>query len=280
MPNLYFVTFEIIVYVLFALCFRQSWRTGPSKTLRLILGALFGVLLELATIRQLSSYQYGQFLIMVLDVPLCIGVAWSVIIYSAMEFSDSSNFPYWLRPILDGLLALSIDLATDSIAIRLGMWDWGRGLEYQYFGVPFANFWAWFWVVASFSFGYRLLARRTDWVGIWLPAFLALLIGLVGVLGTNALIVFGIRETVYRNIVIGFVLLGALAIVVIRRPAFYQKPVVALVLWIPLILHAYFLVTGMISGLIFNPPALFLIALVLLSISLVIHRKALALGKD
>lgn len=63
---------------------------------------------------------------MVLYVPLCIGVAWkSRIIYSAMEFSDASSLPYWLRPILDGLLALNIDLALDAIAIRFGFWGLG-----------------------------------------------------------------------------------------------------------------------------------------------------------
>ena len=97
---------------------------------------------------------------MIGDVPLCIGVAWSCIIYSAMEFSDASSLPYWARPILDGLLALNIDLALDAVAIRLGFWSWGQGLKFQYFGVPYANFWAWVLVVFSFSLGYRLLAHR------------------------------------------------------------------------------------------------------------------------
>ena len=30
----------------------------------------------------------------------------------------------------------------DALAIRLGFWDWGGGLEVGYFGVPYANFWA------------------------------------------------------------------------------------------------------------------------------------------
>ena len=74
------------------------------------------------------------------------------------------------RPLLDGLLALNIDLALDAVAIRLGFWDWGQGFSFQYFGVPYANFWAWFWVVTSFSLGYRILALRTDWIGQYLSA--------------------------------------------------------------------------------------------------------------
>lgn len=275
MPNIYFIVFEGIIYLLFAAYLVRAGRSGPSKVLRLISGATFGVLLELATIRQLNSYHYGQFAIMVFDVPLCIGLAWGVIISTAMDFSDSSDFPYWLRPILDGLLALNIDLSADTLAIRLGMWDWGKGLEYQYFGVPFANFWAWFWVVASFSFGYRLLARRADWLGTWLSPFLALLIGLAGVLGTNALIVFGIREPLYRNIAIVGVLVVALAVVFIKRPTFYRKPVSKLVFIAPLALHLYFLLAGVISGIIFMPVALLLISLAMLLISLYLHRKTL-----
>lgn len=281
MPNIYFSVFELLVFSLFAWCFWQSWQTGPSRVLRLLFGALFGVMLELATIRQLNSYHYGQFIVMVFDVPLCIGLAWGAIIDSVMEFSDASNLPYWLRPILDGLLALSIDLATDSIAIRLGMWNWGREFDYQYFGVPFANFWAWFWVVSSFSLGYRLLAQRGGWAGQWLSAVSALLVGLVGVLGTNALIVFVVREPIYRNILIGLVLLGALTIILVKRPNLQQHTFTGPVLWVPLSLHLYFLIAGMVSGTIFAPLVLFPIAIVLLVGSLWLHKKSLkALAKN
>lgn len=101
---------------------------GASDLLKLFAGIAFGVLLEIATIRQLNAYQYGQFMLMVLDVPLCIGVAWSCIIYAVMEFSDGSTLPYFTRPVLDGLLALNIHLAMDTIAIRLTL-GLGAGLK-------------------------------------------------------------------------------------------------------------------------------------------------------
>ena len=121
MPNTYFILFEIVIYIQFALCLRHAIKHGTASLLKLFSGIAFGVLLELATIRQLNAYQYGQFMLMVLDVPLCIGVAWSCIIYAVMEFSDGSTLPYFTRPVLDGLLALNIDLAMDTIAIRLGL---------------------------------------------------------------------------------------------------------------------------------------------------------------
>ena len=280
MPSPYFILFELIIYLQFALCLRHAWTHRPANVLRLLFGAVFGVILELATIRQLNAYKYGQFMLMVLDVPLCIGVAWGCIIYSVMKFSDSTDLPVWARPVLDGLLALNIDLAMDAVAIRLGFWDWGQGLGFQYFGVPFANFWAWFWVVTSFSFGYRLLAHRTDWVGTWLSAPLGLVIGLAGVLGTNSLIVYAI-PFVYHGFTVALVLGGFLYFIFLMKPHFNLHPAPSLVFWVPFLSHAYLLVAGLISGVILDPPFLLFVSLVMLGIALILHRPSIQhiLGK-
>jgi hypothetical protein len=271
MPNTYFILFELIIYIQLALCLRHAWSQGIANLLRLLAGTLFGVMLELATIRQLHAYEYGRFLFMVLDVPLCIGIAWSCILYSVMEFSDASSLPYWTRPVLDGLLALNIDLALDAIAIRLGFWDWGQGLEFQYFGVPYPNFWAWFWVIFFFSLGYRLLARRKNWMGIWLAPILALLIGLIGVLGTNALITFVIPWT-YTALTVALLLTSALVFMMTLRPRFYLIAAPSLVFWVPLLTHLYTLFAGLISGVILDPPFLLTISLVMLATALFLHR--------
>jgi hypothetical protein len=267
---IYFILFELIIYIQFSLCLHHAWKHGTANLLRLFAGLIFGVLLELATIRQLHAYQYGRFVIMVLDVPLCIGVAWGCILYSSMEFSDASSLPYWSRPILDGLLALNIDLALDAVAIRFGFWDWGQGLKYQYFGVPYANFWAWFWVIFFFSFGYRIFARRKDWVGTWVSPFLGLIIGLVGVLGTNALIAFGVSSE-YRNAVIFAILLVAFLSVILLKPKFHLVPAPALVFWVPFLTHIYVLVAGLIASVILEPPFLLVMGLVMVSISFYLH---------
>jgi uncharacterized membrane protein len=143
---------------------------------------LFGLLLELATIQQLNAYKYGCFLVMLGPVPVVVGVAWGTIIYSVRSFSDKTNLPEWARPVLDGLMALNIDLSMDAIAIRLGMWDWGNGFDYQYFGVPYNNFWAWFWVVFSFSASLRLLSKLPGFWGHWFSPAGAIICGTTGVL--------------------------------------------------------------------------------------------------
>jgi uncharacterized membrane protein len=271
MPNAYFILFELIIYLQLALCLRHAWQHGTANLLRLLAGIIFGVALELATIRQLHAYEYGRFLIMVLDVPLCIGVAWSCILYSAMEFSNASSLPYWARPVLDGLLALNLDLALDAIAIRLGFWDWGQGLTFQYFGVPYANFWAWFWVVFSFSLGYRLLAHREDWVVTWLSPLMALMIGLGGVLGTNIIIAFEVPFQDHK-LFVAVTLSLALIFVASMRPRFYERPIPTLVFWIPFLTHAYTLITGLISGVILDPLILLIVSLIMLGIAFYLHR--------
>lgn len=274
MPNGYFILFELIIYFQLALCLQHAWQQGLANLLRLFAGILFGVMLELATIRQLHAYEYGQFLIMVLDAPLCIGIAWSCILYSVMEFSDGSSLPYWTRPILDGLLALNIDLALDAIAIRLGFWDWGQGFDFQYFGVPYANFWAWFWVIFFFSLGYRLFARRADWIRTWLSPILALVVGLLGVLGTNALIAY-IIPFAFHGLTVIVLLLMALGIVLSLHPKLNQTPGPPLSFWVPFITHLYVLLAGLISGVIFDPPFLLYVGLAMTMIAVYLHRPIL-----
>ncbi|MEP7135371.1 MAG: carotenoid biosynthesis protein [Chloroflexota bacterium] len=270
MPNIYFSLFELLIYLQLALCLHHAWKHGTANLLRLFAGALFGVLLELATIRQLHAYTYGTFLVMVLDVPLCVGIAWGCILYSAMEFSDTTSLPYFARPLLDGLLALNIDLALDAVAIRFGFWDWGQGLQFQYFGVPYANFWAWFWVIFFFSLGYRLFTRRKAWVSTWIAPLMAVVIGLVGVLGTNAFIVYAVSAN-YRAPIIALTLTVAFVAITVLRPKFNLTPPPALVFWVPFITHIYILIAGLLAGVILNPPFLLWVGLAMLAISFYLH---------
>jgi len=274
LPNLYFVILELIAYALFAACLTHAWRRGPHVAWQMVAGVIFGVTLELATVQQLHAYHYGRFLVMVADVPLAVGVAWGCIIYSVRLFSDASSLPIAARPILDGLLALNIDISMDAIAIRLGMWDWGQGLQSGYFGVPYANFWAWFWVVFSFSFGVRLLTGRDHWAARWLGPVGAIVIGLIGVLGTNALILFVVPRGGY---LLSIALLFAVAsgTILFLRPRLAVRSVHALAFWVPFAFHAYFLAAGLISGVILQPPFLLGVSLAMLILALYWHRAAL-----
>jgi hypothetical protein len=274
LPNLYFLAFEFLVLVLFLIGLLNAWKRGSWVVWRLLAGVLFGLLLEWATIQQLNAYEYGHFLVMLGPVPVVIGVAWGTIIYSVCAFSDSTNLPEWARPVLDGLLALSIDLSMDAIAIRLGMWDWGNGLDYQYFGVPYNNFWAWFWVVFSFSFSLRMLSKLPGFWGRWLSPAGAIICGTAGVLITNRLITSIHIELVHYSVIIA-VLGGALLLVLALRPKISARFQGAFVFLVPLGFHAYFLIAGLISGVILNPPFLLMASMIMSMMALGLHREAL-----
>ena len=272
----YFVAFELMVYALFFLCLLHAWRSGPAVVWQLVAGVLFGVLLEYGTIQQLHSYSYGRFLIMLGDVPLPIGVAWGCIVYSARLFSDASNLPVWARPLLDGLLALNIDLSMDTIAIRLGFWNWAINMNSQFFGVPYANFWAWFWVVASFSAGLRLVLAWKNPLRYWLAPLGALIAGLIVVFLTNQFIydVYRLSYSLYI-LSIALALGGAVLSLLLLHPRLHAKPEPAPAKWVPLGFHAFFLVAGAVSGIYLRIPALLLVSLLMAAIGILGHRNAI-----
>jgi len=270
MPNSYFVIFELMVWGLFLLCWYDARRRGKAVVWKLIAGVLFGLLLEKATLHQLHAYRYGRFIVMFGDVPLVIGMSWGVIIYSVTLFSDATDLPLWLRPVLDGLLALNIDLAIDTIAIRLGMWNWGKPLTSGFFGVPYANFWAWFWVVFSFSMAVRLLEASRWPFRAWLSPAGGVLFGVLGVLATNQFIVFIVPAQWYKMTVFGTLGL-ALLLVLFWHPDLAVKPLSLPAGVVPLAFHAYFLAAGLISGAALQPPWILVVSATMFGLAAMLH---------
>ena len=274
-PPLAFLPLEALMVGLLFLCLRHALRTGLQNVLQLVAGICFGVILEWATIEQLDAYQYGtQFLLMVDTVPIAIGVGWGVILYSAMLFTDHTSLNPWLRPLADALLALNIDLAMDAVAIRVGMWDWGKGLQHDYFGVPYENFWAWFWVICCFSGSYRLVDRLTGKYSVVVAPFGAIVLGVFGVLATNRIIVSYVPDA-FELPVIAAVLLAALLTVALNRPQLLPPNVDPLVAWVPLSFHLAFLLFGGLTGVIFEHLTLVVVSLAMVLASLYLHRPVL-----
>ncbi|MBE7169763.1 MAG: carotenoid biosynthesis protein [Williamsia sp.] len=169
-----FPLFEFSLYALFVFCLVHAFRKGWSHVFYLLGGLLFGLILEYVNVVSNMGYVYGQFLVMFgkapLNIPLCIGVGWSVIMYSSRLFTDAFRLPLWTSAALDTLLAISIDLSMDTVAYRLHMWHWnwaGTGLNpltAEWFGIPFGNFFGWLMVVFFYSSFSRLLERA---FGVW-----------------------------------------------------------------------------------------------------------------
>ena len=276
MPATAFLLIEIGVYILAIACFRHAWVRGRSRLLALVAGMIYGLLLEYGAIATFHAYVYGHFLIMIFGaVPLCIGVSWGLIIYTAMETSDRFALPWYLRPILDALLALTIDLSMDAIAIRLGFWTWGQAGPW--FGVPLGNFYAWFIIVFGFSLLFRLgriwsLGGLPTLLGDVAVAILAILLSVVG-LSTllrpyYTLIARGAWAWLIMSVLLGGSVL--LAIWAARRTRRGQRLDLVL-LSVPLFFHVFSFGALLTSGIYRQVPALIAISALMLGTGLLLH---------
>lgn len=174
-PGWFFPTAELMLYALLIVCLIHAMRRGSGAFLYLSGGFIFGLILEYFEVVS-RSYTYGRFYVMLghapLDIPLCIGAGWAIILYSSRLFTDALRLHMLGAAALDTLLALNIDLSMDVVAYRLHMWHWHwesahlDPLHAQWFGVPYGNFVGWATVVFCYSFFSRLferrLARRSD----------------------------------------------------------------------------------------------------------------------
>lgn len=155
----YLLIFEILGFLSFGIIIvREIRRRDYRQIFEIASCAVFGMLLEIGNTFLAGTYSYNpHFMINVANVPVAIGLGWAVIIYLAMRLSDQYGMPWTLRPFLDALSAVIIDLAIDPVAIRLGFWNWTIPSGKEWFGVPFENLAGWILVVLSFSFLIRFI---------------------------------------------------------------------------------------------------------------------------
>lgn len=273
MPEPIFLIFELTTYLLLVLCLRHA--RARRRALELAAGVLYGLLLEIATITQLQGYHYGRFLIMFGEVPLTIAVGWGVILYSVMTASDNWNVPPEQRPFVDTLLAWNIDLSMDAIAIRLGFWTWA--IDGRWFGVPLANFFAWYVVVASFSALIRLLRVWRNRRGLqWLYPFVAVCLSLLVLLSLDGLYVTYLPYVVQWFILAAQLMLSLIALWASRRQLRLPRTVDWPVLAVPLVFHGLFTGALLWAGFYRQTPALLLISLTMLILGLALHLAPLA----
>jgi hypothetical protein len=164
-------------------------RRGRLPFLELISAATFGILLEEGDQLVFETYHYSTDWILAIDrAPIVIGLTWALIIAGAMRLTDALGVRRRYAPFVDAVLAISLDLAFDAIAIRMGLWTWrGIGSTDGWFGVPAGNFYSWLFVTLAFSSLTRWLRHvaavrpALEWLqlAVPLPAFGLLLAGIV-----------------------------------------------------------------------------------------------------
>ncbi|MFA6083538.1 carotenoid biosynthesis protein [Mucilaginibacter sp.] len=284
-PAWVFPVFELAMYVLLLFCLVHAWRKGPQSVAYLLGGLFFGVLLEYMEVA-MYSYSYGNFWIMIgtypITVPLCIGVGWGIIMYSARLFTDRLGLALWACAALDTLLAINIDLSMDTVACRLHMWNWNWGdphintMTTQWFGIPYANFVGWQTVVFCFSAFSRLFERTK--LNAALIAIFALLCSLFVLYATEEWLFpllnkIGITSG-YRFSGLTLIFIG-LVIFYWRKRTITTATIPAVALWVPGWFHLFFFAGFWIFGFYTEQTWMTVAACVNLLIGFALHYRPL-----
>jgi hypothetical protein len=175
--NPVYLLLEISASLFFMGAAAAALRRGRLPFLELISAAMFGVLLEEGDQLIYRTYHYASDWVLVIDrAPLVIGLSWAIIIAGAMRITDALGVRRRYAPFVDALLAISLDLAFDAIAIRIGLWTWvGVDARRGWFGVPWGNFYAWLFVTLGFSLLTRWVReaaagdRAREWLQLVVP---------------------------------------------------------------------------------------------------------------
>lgn len=259
-------------------------RRGLLPLLELLSAAAFGLLLEQANQTIFETYEYSPEFVLAIDrAPVVIGLTWALIIAGAMRITDALGVRRRYAPFVDSVLAITLDLAFDAVAIRMGLWTWRDIASHDgWFGVPAGNFFAWLFVTFAFSLFTRWLRdiavrrARLAWLQLLvpIPSFVLLFFAIMAfsVLKPmtdptpgGGLLVFWISLAVFTA-VSGWAIWGpdrarpngdAVAILDLRL-AFATR----------LAIHLWFLIALVVIGLAVEAPVLLGVALAMLALEL------------
>jgi Carotenoid biosynthesis protein len=293
-----YLLLEVGAAGLFATAAWLALRRGRLPFLELISAAIFGLLLEEGDQLIFETYHYADSWVLAIDrAPIVIGLTWALIIAGAMRITDAIGVRRRWAPFVDSVLAISLDLAFDAIAIRMGLWTWrDMTLVDGWFGVPAGNFYAWLVVTWAFSFCTRWLRdaahRRPerDWLQLLVPfpAYAILLVGLVPFALLKPLVdgAPGGGMGLFAITLVGFVVAAAWGSFGPGRgvPDGAEHAILDLrhALASRLAIHGFFLVALLMLGIATDEPVLLLVSVILVAIELplgllVAHRRRLLL---
>ena len=130
----------------------KHWNRRKA-TLFFTFALLYGFILEDFTVTFSAYYQYNPHAWMVIhNTMMAVPFCWTAVIYVCIYLIEENRVLNHLNKIekglLAGVLAVSIDSGIDAVFAGYGLWHWANG---QWFGVPLANFTAWFMAVGGFT---------------------------------------------------------------------------------------------------------------------------------
>ena len=314
MPPLAFLVFEISTYLLAVICLIHAWRHGRYLAVTLCVAVVFSYLTEIFAINLVHEYHYNRFLIMICRdvtvpwgatincathsscVPLAVPVMEAMIIYAAIQTSRRLELPWMTRPILNGLLAITLDLMMDPIVSAsvpcqptpvilppapvepgVGFWVWhlipehtvfGVTLpEHLFFGIPLNNFSGWFLGILIFTLmlelGWRMIPPESKGVlGDFIVPIAAIPFTMIVFTGVIAVYQWLIKYVFKTEWLLAALILAASILVILRVAprARRDNPLDLFVLAIPIFFQLFFLVELFAIDLFWKQPGLIALA--------------------
>lgn len=304
LPALPFLIFEFSIYILLVVVCFHAWRNGRRWIIGLLAAITCAFILENLAIRfnsLIGGYYYGRFLIMPFCnstapinqtcarvtpcIPLVVPIFEGLILYATMRTTTKLGFDWRIAPLVDGLLALSLELSLDpivSIGMQclnsngapesadpgLGFWFWqltrmNEGVtQIPFFDVPLDNFKGWFVGIVAFSYALRIVWRyfNTEKKPVWeqiLHSLLAVALGIGIVLGV-AYVYTQILKVVQSQEIMMSVLIGVSILITLQfAKGLKQNNALDLVhLAIPTFFNLYLIYALIATQLYRNNPAL------------------------
>jgi uncharacterized membrane protein len=157
-----YASFEALALLAATCCGVHAYRTRDLPFFATAVA--YGVVLEKLVVVGLENYTYpAARFVSVLDIPLAIGLGWSVVLYAGYDTARRIGLTGLARAAFVALFVLHVDLALDAVAIRIepvGYWTWIH--DGAYFGVPIGNFFGWFAVGFSFVIVYDAVLATSE----------------------------------------------------------------------------------------------------------------------
>jgi uncharacterized membrane protein len=147
--------FEIGCLAIMIISYAHAWRRWGRKkaTFFFTFALVYGFILEEITVTQSGYYEYNpNSWIMLGSTQMAVPFCWTAVIYSCIRVIEGrkelAGLAHLEKGLLAGVLAVSIDVGIDAVFANYGLWRWE---EWQWLGVPLANYTAWFMAVGGFT---------------------------------------------------------------------------------------------------------------------------------
>ncbi|MGN1140409.1 MAG: carotenoid biosynthesis protein [Oliverpabstia sp.] len=275
---------EMIGSVLFLICIIHALKSNNpiNRMLELICYLLTAGIFENIGVWQ-GIYDYSVNRIMMFGkVPFAILFIEGAIVYFAMLLMEQIHVPAWAIPFGAGVLASVQDMTLDPSSVydlhsfggeMEGQWNWTQHYEGGIVGIPFFNFSGWFTMVFFFLIfiqigRYFYEKKQKTWIGYSYP-FAAIICTLICLVTINQFLIFGVPfAKMYSKIpeLIMLCINFGTSIIIILKFARYDHPLDmkkdGLMIWMPIFLHGYALVSCIFIGITKAIPTVILVTVI------------------